>query len=105
MIVVERLLADCAREGDRQVASGIDIAEENICNRVASFSSSKPRFENRWTVFGNPVDCERTPVHQNDDDGLAYRLYSLDQIQLATRQIERTARRRLAAHVRRLSDR
>ena len=100
VIVVERLLPDGAREGDGQLAARIHIAEENIGDAVACLRSGEPRFENRVRIFREPFDCQRTPVHQNDDDGLARRFESLHQIQLSPRQIERRARRRLAAHVR-----
>ena len=100
-----RHLADRARERDRQLASGVHVAEQHVGDRVPGLGTWKPRLEDRRHVLGDPADRQRPAVHQHDRDRLPGCVHGLHQVELRAGQIERAARRRLAAHLARLADR
>ena len=47
VVVVDRDLADVARERDRQLAAGVDLAEEHVGDAVARLDAAEPGLEDR----------------------------------------------------------
>ena len=104
MIIVDWHLSDCARKSYRQLAAWINVAEKNVGDRVTRLGSTHPRHENRGHIIDYPAKRQRPAVDYNDDRWFARRLDRFDEIHLAARQIERAARRCLAAHFVALAD-
>lgn len=99
MRVVNRNLSDRARNRDRKLSAGIDVAEEHIGDRMTRLTSGKPWPDDGRNVRGSPGDRQRPPAHDDEDDGLAGGHDGFDQLLLLSGQIERSARARLAGHV------
>src|SRR3984957_15234888 len=68
VIVIERLLADGAGPGDGQLAAGIDVAEQNIGDRVTANRAGIPGFQNCGNVFRSPANIEGPAVQQNEHE-------------------------------------
>src|SRR3954453_9414629 len=64
VVVVDRHLADAARERDRQLAAGVDVAEHHVGDRVASLHAGEPRLEDRRGVIPEPAQRERGALEQ-----------------------------------------
>ena len=68
VVVVDRHLADRARERDRQLAAGVDLAEQHVGDRVAGLDAREPGLEDRrrrtastsLSVSGRPLNSTTT---------------------------------------------
>src|SRR5690606_38348940 len=75
LVVVERgNLADFARDGDRQLAAGVDAAEQRVGNSRALLLAGVPGLEDRIGFFGQLRVARRTTVDEDRHDRLAERL-------------------------------
>src|SRR5688500_1483715 len=73
MIVVDRHLPRHSREGRSQLAAGVVIAEQYVRCRGPVLDSQEPRLDDRRHVVVEPLQCERTAVHQHRDYGFSCR--------------------------------
>ena len=71
VVVVDRHLADAARERDRQLAAGVDLAEHHVGDRVAGLDAGEPRLEDRRRVVDHAAERQRAAVEQHDHERLA----------------------------------
>ena len=78
--VVERLLANGARETRRQLAGRVHIAKENIGNRGPRFDARTPRLKNGRHMLGGPFQLQRPPGEHDQDHWLAGRDHRLQQL-------------------------
>ena len=60
------------------LAARIEIAEQNIRDRVAGFLAEIPAFKNHRHIFGDVIDRKRPAVEQNHDDRFARRQHCLN---------------------------
>ena len=104
VVVVDRHLADVAREGHRQLAAGVDLAEEHVGDPVARLDAAEPGLEDRRRSGVDLDQRQRAPVEQHDRERLAGRLDRVDQLLLLAGQVEVGARLGLAAHLARLAE-
>src|SRR3546814_3623805 len=91
VIVEDRELTDVARDGDGQLAAGIDAPEQRVGDGIALLLAGVPCFEDRVGPCGNRRIARRAAVHQHRDDRLAERLERLEQVELLSAEIERSA--------------
>jgi hypothetical protein len=105
VVVVDRHLADAVREGHRQLAARVDLAEHHVGDRRTALDAGEPRLEDGWRGFHDVLEREWPAVEEHHHQRLARRRDRLDQLLLASREIERAARVRLAAHLPRLTER
>src|SRR5947207_7432228 len=98
---VVRYLPRGLREGDRELAARVVVAEENVGDGGAALRAGEPGFEYAGDVLVHPVDAHGPPVDEDDDHGLARRVDGLHQLQLPARQFEARAARALADGLRR----
>eukprot|EP01022_Parablepharisma_sp_SALTPOND_P020757 TRINITY_DN385_c0_g5_i2.p1 TRINITY_DN385_c0_g5~~TRINITY_DN385_c0_g5_i2.p1 ORF type:complete len:1301 (+),score=540.87 TRINITY_DN385_c0_g5_i2:9683-13585(+) len=103
MVVVAGDLAHRTREGQRQLARGIDVAEEDIGNRIAAFGAGVPGLQDSRGVLARPVQVQRTAIHQHQYQRLAGRLQGLEQGHLALGQGQAGAAGGLVRHAARLA--
>src|SRR5690606_42037120 len=89
LVVVERRhLADFARDGERQLAAGIDPSEQRVGDRRALLLAGVPGLEDRIGLRGDPGGARRTAVDEDRDDRLAERLERAEQLELLPDEIE-----------------
>ena len=99
MIVVERNLAQDARESDREPPARVDVAEQHVRRRVPRLDAQEPRLDDRRHMVRGPFEDQRPAVHQDQHDGRACRRDRLQELLLDTRQTQRRTTGCLAAHV------
>ena len=80
VVVIEGHLADDAREGHGQFAAGVDVAEQDVGDRVPPLSPGEPGLEDRGYVLRDPADGERSAVDQYDDGRRPRGVDRLDQL-------------------------
>ena len=68
MIVVELDLPRGAREGDRQLAAGIVVAEQHVSDRPSVLISQEPALHYCWRVADQLRNSERSAVHKDHDN-------------------------------------
>ena len=99
VVVVDRHLAEPAREGDGELAARVDLAEHHVGDRWARLHAREPRLEDRGRVVDHVLQGERAAVEQHHRNRLPGRLDRPEQLLLPAREVEGAARRRLAAHL------
>src|SRR5689334_21875758 len=87
-IVVDRELTAVARECDRQFPPRVDVAEQHLPDRRASFLPRVPRLDDRGYASSNLRQCKRTSVDEERDYRLARVEHGLDEILLIAHQTE-----------------
>ena len=70
VVVVERHLPDNSGKRHRQLAAGVDVAEQDIGDGVAPFGSRQPGFQDCGNVLGDPADGQRPAAVQNTTVGV-----------------------------------
>ena len=103
VVVVDRHLAETARERGGQLAARVDLAEHHVGDRIPRLDAREPRLEECRHVADDVLERERAAVEQHDRIGLPGRLDRTDQVLLLAREVERAARCRFAAHLARLT--
>ena len=105
VVVVDRHLADVAREGDRQLAARVDLAEHDVGDGVAGLDAAEPGLEDRRRGGVDLRQRQRPAVEQHDRERLAGRLDRVDHCSCWRPGRSRfDARLGLAAHLARLAD-
>ena len=105
VVVVDRHLADRARERDRQLAARVHLAEQHVRDRVARPARPAPTPRGPRARRRARRDRQRPAVDQHDDERLAGRLDRGHELLLHAGQADVAARGRLAAHGGGLADR
>src|SRR4029077_4913633 len=100
VVVVEWLRPRGAGPAERQLPSGIHVAEQHVDDRVATFHARVPRLENGGCGLPTHMDRARPAILEDDDERLARRRGGLDQLLLNLREIESTRRSPFATHAR-----
>src|SRR5271157_5570456 len=82
-VVLEiRQLVDIFIEGDWETSGGIVLSAQGLSNGGSAFLAGIPSFHNGIGVFLLPVDAQCAAVQEHDNQRLAGRGHSLDQILL-----------------------
>ena len=71
VIVKGRQMTRRARDGDGQLAAGIEITEQNISHRMTGFLAEIPAFKNRRDVFVEILNGKRTAVEKEHNNRFA----------------------------------
>ena len=100
MVVVDRDLAEAARERDRELAARVDLAEQHVGDGVAGLDAREPGLEDRRRGGIDVRQRQRAAVEEHDDERLARRLDRVDELLLLARQVDLAARGGLTAHAR-----
>src|SRR5271157_1751795 len=73
-------LVDVFIEGDRETSGGIVLAAQGLSNGGSAFLAGIPSFHNGIGVCLLPVDAQCAAVHEYDNERLASRGHSLNQV-------------------------
>ena len=81
-------MASRSGNGNRQLAAGIVVPEQDLRHGAAALLTQIPAFEDHGHMAGDVINGEWPAVKQKDDDRLAGFEDGLDQVLLPPRQIE-----------------
>ena len=85
LIVIKRLLADCAWKAHWQFAARRHIAIEDVGDGRTGFAAGKPGCDDGLDMCSSPVQNQRTAGEDKQHDGLARRGYRFKQLLLIPR--------------------
>ncbi len=84
-------MSDRPRDGNRKLASGIYVSEENFRHGLTCFLAEVPALENGLRLFRKIADRDRAAVEKKRDDRFARCGDGVDQLILTADQVERRA--------------
>ena len=88
VVVVGRNMADRPRDGDRKLAAGIDVSEEDFRHCPAGLLAEIPALENGRRLVGDVADRDRAAVEEKRDDRFSRGGDGVDQFILTADQVE-----------------
>jgi hypothetical protein len=81
-------MADRARDRDRELTAGIEVAEDRFCNRDSHFLAQVPAFVDYGHFSHQLADRKWSPVEQNRNDGFARAYKRIDQFILLADELQ-----------------
>ena len=87
-----RYLSDRFRKGDRELSTGIIVAEEHLRHSRPRELSGKPTMNNGGDILVCPIDCRCTTIQQDKHYRLSRGIYSTQQLLLPSHQVKIRAR-------------
>ncbi|MNT14316.1 hypothetical protein D3C72_1493160 [compost metagenome] len=88
MVVVGRNLAHRAREGNRQFARRVVVAEQHVGDGVAALGAAEPGFQNRVSRLVLFENGQWAAVHQHQHQRFAGGFQRADQLTLVFRDVQ-----------------